>query len=102
MNETLKTILDMDKKAQLKVEEAEAYRREAVAGLSTRKSAITEDETRKAKESAVRRSDRRKAESDKMLSEIKVKNEKLLKEMNALYQKNADKWIDDIVSNATK
>lgn len=98
----LKTILDMDKKAQLKVEEAEEYRRETIAGLGARKTAIIEDETRKAKESAVRRSDRRKAEGEKLVSDIKERNRKVLDRMNALYEKNADKWVDNIVSAATK
>lgn len=99
MNEMLRTILDMDKNAQAKVEEAESYRRDAVAGLSSRKTAIVEDETKKVRESALKRSAQRKTEGKNRLSAIQQKNEKILKNMNSLYEKNADKWADEIVDN---
>lgn len=102
MNEMLKTILDIDKEARKKLEEAENYRREAVAGLSAKKAAVVEDETRKAKESAQRRSDTRKSENEKNLTEIKEKNKKITDNLNALYEKNADKWVEEIVNNVTK
>jgi len=99
MNEMLRTILDMDKNAQTKVEEAENYRREAVAGLSARKSSIVEDETKKVRESALKRSEQRKNEGRNRLSAIQLKNEKIMKNMNSLYEKNVDKWADEIVDN---
>lgn len=102
MNETLKTILDMDKKAQQKVAEAEEYRKNAVAGLSAKKASVIEDETRKARESAVRRSERRKAQSQKNLTEIKQRNEKILENMEKLYSENAEKWVSEIVSRVTE
>lgn len=102
MNETLKTILDMDKRAQLEVEAAEQYRREAIAGLGAKKTVVIEDETRKAKESAVRRSERRKSEGEKLLADLKEKDEAVLQKMNILYNENADKWVNEIVANVTK
>ncbi|MCQ2485568.1 MAG: hypothetical protein MJ168_09575 [Clostridia bacterium] len=102
MNETLRTILDMDKRAQLEVEEAEQYRREAIAGLGAKKAAVIEDETRKAKESAIRRSERRKAEGEKLLAELKAENEAILQKMNKLYDDNADNWVDKIVADITE
>ena len=102
MNEMLKTILDMDKAAQKKVEEAEEYRRNAISNLSARKTAIVEDETNKAKESAVRRSDRRKAEGENYLKSVRAHNAEVLRNIERLYEKNADKWVDEIVANVTK
>ena len=102
MNEMLKTILDMDKQAQKKLEEAEAYRRDTIAGLGARKAAIVEDETRRARESAARRSDKRKAQGQKNLDEIKERNRKVLDNMEKLYEKNADAWVESIVANVTK
>lgn len=102
MNEMLRTILDMDKEARKKLEEAENYRREAVAGLSAKKAAVVEDETRKAKESAQRRSATRKSEGEKNLAEIKERNRKITDNLNSLYEKNADRWVEEIVNNVTK
>ena len=102
MNETLKTILDMDKKAQQKVAEAEEYRKNAVASLSAKKNAVIEDETRMAKESALRRSERRRAVEGKNLSAVKEKNVKILEKLEKLYTENADSWVDEIVANVTK
>ena len=102
MNETLKTILDMDKKAQQKVAEAEEYRKDAVASLSAKKDAVIEDETQKARESAVRRSERLRAQGGKNLSAVKEKNEKILEKLEKLYAENADSWVDEIVANVTK
>lgn len=98
MNEMLRTILDMDKTAQNMVEEAEEYRRNAVAQLGARKTAIVEDETKRAKESAAKRSEKRKSEGKARLSDIQKKNKVILDKMNKLYEKNADKWVDDIVN----
>ena len=102
MNEMLRTILDMDKAAQQKVEEAEEYRRSAVAGLGAKKNAIVEDETKKARESAVKRSEQRKSEGKNHLTDIGQKNEKILKKMNTLYEKNSDRWVNEIVESVTK
>lgn len=102
MNEMLKTILDMDKQAQQKVAEAEEYRNSVISGLSSKKNAVMEDETRKAKESALRRSERRKTQSEKYLSDIKERNGKVLEKMEKLYSENAEKWVSEIVENITK
>ena len=102
MNEMLRTILDMDKAAQLKVEEAEEYRRKAIADIGAKKAAIVEDETKKAKESAAKRSEKRKTEGKALLTEIQNNNEKILNKMNSLYEKNADKWVNDIVRSVTE
>ena len=99
MNEMLRTILDMDKTAQNMVEEAEEYRRNAVAELGARKTAIVEDETKRAKESAAKRSEKRKSEGNARLSKIQDKNKEILSRMNKLYEKNSDQWVDDIVKS---
>lgn len=98
----LKTILEMDKQAQKKLEEAEAYRRDTIAGLVSKKAEVVNDETQKARESAQRRSDRRKTEGEKSLADVKARNKKVLENMNRLYESNADKWVDEIVNNVIK
>lgn len=102
MNEMLKTILEMDKNAQNRVKEAEEYRRSTIASLSERKASIIEDETKKAIEAAARQVTRRKNEGEKNLTVIKEQNAKILTNMNRLYEKNADSWVDLIVRNAIK
>lgn len=102
MNEMLKTILDMDKQAQQKVVAAEEYRNSVISELSSKKNAVMEDETQRAKESALRRSERRKAQSEKYLSDIKERNGKVLAKMEKLYAENTEKWVAEIVENVTK
>lgn len=102
MNEMLKTILNIDKEARKKLEEAEAYRRDTLAGLSSKKAVVVAEETRKVKEAAQKRNAKSKSVGEKNLSAIKEKNKKILKNMNSLYEKNADRWVEEIIKNVTE
>lgn len=102
MNDMLKDILEMDKKAQAQTAELEEYRRNAIAGLAAKKAAIIEEETAKARESALRHSNKRKAEGEKELEHLKAHDVRVLEKMNTLYAANKDKWINEIVANVTK
>lgn len=102
MNEMLKTILDIDKEARKKLEDAEAYRRDTLAGLSSKKAEVVAEETRKVKEAAQKRSARSKSVGERNLSAVKEKNKKVLENMNSLYRKNADRWVDEIIKNVTE
>lgn len=102
MNDMLKDILEMDKKAREQTEELEEYRRKAIADLSEKKAKIIEEETAKALESAIRHSNKRKIAGDKDLEAVKERDGKILDKMNTLYALNSDKWVDEIVKNVTR
>ena len=101
MNDMLKDILEMDKRAQKQTEELEEYRRNAVAGLAEKKAAIIEEEKAKARESALRHSNHRKIEGEKELEGLKTADAKILERMNTLYESNKDKWVDEMVKSVT-
>lgn len=96
MDDMLKNIIEIDKQARKKVEELEQYRLDAFASLNEQKEIIAEEENTKALESAKRKSDRRKAEGEKYLKAVQLKNKKILENMEALYKENGEKWADDI------
>lgn len=96
MDDMLKNIIEMDKKAREKVKELEQYRLDAFASLSEQKEIIAEEENAKALESAKRKSDRRKAEGEKYLQAVQIKNKRILENMEALYKENGEKWSEDI------
>lgn len=98
----LKDILDMDKKAREQIQEIEEYRRSAIAGLSAKKEAINKEETEKARESAIRHSNKRKAMGEDNLAKVRESDKKVLDNMNSLRVSEMDKWVDSIVSEALK
>lgn len=102
MKEMLRVILDMDKQASQRVKEAEAYRDREIAGLSEKKSAIVEEENRKAIDFAQKKSQKQRSEGDDYLKKIGERNNRILDNMDELYKKNADNWVNTIVENVTQ
>lgn len=97
----LRTILDADKAAQERVREIEKYRRDSIAGLEAQKESLKDQELKKAKDSAVRRSERLRSRGEKYLTEIQDKNREAIDRMNSLYETDFDKWVGDIVEKVT-
>lgn len=101
MNDMLRTILEADKAAQERVREVEKYRRDAIAGLEAQKVKIKDQELQKARDSAVRHSERLRSRGEEYLAEIQEKNREAIDKMNSLYDTDFDKWVGDIVERVT-
>lgn len=102
MDHILREILDMDKKAQLRMQKAEEYRKKALSELDSRKERIIEEETDRARKRAAESNERKKRSSEIRLKEIKERNERILNQMDKAYTDNFDKWVDGIVSAVTE
>lgn len=102
MDEMLQLILDMDKAARERVREAEAYRDNEIADLSSKKDLITQDENQKALDFALKKSQRQRSANEAYLSEIAQRNQKISDEIDAAYKENSQKWINSIVEKVTK
>ncbi|MBQ7548153.1 MAG: hypothetical protein IJT03_00445 [Clostridia bacterium] len=101
MNDMLRTILEADKAAQERVREVEKYRRDSIAGLESQKEKIKDQELKKAKDSAVRRSERLSSRGEKYLTGVQEKNREAIDRMNSLYDTDFEKWVGDIVEKVT-
>ena len=99
MKEMLRMILDMDKQACARVQEAEAYRDNRIAELSGKKDEIVREENQKALDFALKKSQKQRSEGESYLEKINERNSHILEEMDSLYNKNAEKWIETIVDN---
>lgn len=102
MKEMLRVILEMDKQACERVKEAEAYRDREIAELSEKKDRIIEEENRKARDFALKKSQKQRTEGDAYLVKVNERNEQLLDGMEKLFNENADKWVEKIVKNVTE
>ena len=92
-------ILDMDKQACARVHEAEAYRDNRIAELSGKKDEIVREENQKALDFALKKSQKQRSEGEIYLEKVNERNSHILEEMDSLYNKNAEKWIETIVDN---
>ena len=92
-------ILDMDKQACARVHEAEAYRDSRIAELSEKKDEIVREENQKALDFALKKSQKQRSEGEIYLEKVNERNSHILEEMDSLYNKNAEKWIETIVDN---
>lgn len=92
-------ILDMDKQACARVHEAEAYRDSRIAELSGKKDEIVREENQKALDFALKKSQKQRSEGEIYLEKVNERNSHILEEMDSLYNKNAEKWIETIVDN---
>lgn len=102
MDNILKEILEMDKKAQLRMQEAEDYRKKAMSELEARKESIIAEETDRARKRIADSNEKKKRSGEAYLDDIKERNEKILNKMNKTCEENFEKWVDDIVSAVTE
>lgn len=96
MDDMLKEILEMDKKAQEKVKEAEQYRLDTISSLNEKKKQIIKEENERALESARSNSEKDKNLNEDYLKQIKIKNEKIIKNMDELFEENKTAWAERI------
>ena len=96
MDGMLKSIIEMDKQAQEKLKNAEKYRLDAISSLNEKKEAIIREENARAIESAQSKSKINSAHNEKVLADIKKRNEVIVKNMDELFEKNFENWVERI------
>lgn len=100
LDKMVETIIEMDKQARKRTEEAEAYQRKAQEELESKEKQLLSErlEQAKAEIDALARGEEQTA--DKKLEEAKAANDAALRRMEALYQEKGVQWVQEIVRRA--
>lgn len=96
MNYILKSILEFDKKARMKKEEAEKYLREIYEKIEQEKQELEKAELENAKLKLKDIDEGFKKGSEKKLNLIQQKNDEILAELYDKQKKMLDTWVDEM------
>jgi len=96
LNYILKSILEFDKKARIKKEEAEKYLKEIYEKIETEKKELEKAELENAKLKIKDIDEGFKKGSEKKLHLIQQKNDEVLAELYDKQKKMFDTWVDDM------
>lgn len=99
MADLLNEIIEVDKAARKRLENAQNERAVALASIASQRDALIDSEKQKAKKKAEAISQKGKSEGEKQLEKIKERNIEIIRNMDNLYQNKKDEWIDTIVGN---
>lgn len=100
LDKMVETIIEMDKQARKRTEEAEAYQRKAQEELESKEKQLLAErlEQAKAEVGELARSEEQAAE--KKLEEAKTANDAAVRRMEALYQEKGAQWVQELVRRA--
>ena len=86
----VETIIEMDKQARKRTEEAEAYQRKAQEELESKEKQILSECLVRSEEQA----------AEKKLKEAKAANDAAVRRMEALYKEKGAQWVRELVRRA--
>jgi len=100
LDKMVETIIEMDKQARKRTEEAEAYQRKAQEELESKEKQILSEclEQAEAEVGELVRSEEQAAE--KKLKEAKAANAAAVRRMEALYKEKGAQWVRELVRRA--
>lgn len=100
LDKMVETIIEMDKQARKRTEEAEAYQRKAQEELESKEKQILSEclEQAEAEVGELVRSEEQAAE--KKLKEAKAANDAAVRRMEALYKEKGAQWVRELVRRA--
>lgn len=101
MQEMIERILEMDKAARRLTDEAQAMRVGAEKEIEIKKQQVREEylERARRKTETLRKEENENAEKE--IAAFKAKAQKIRDELNKSYDKNHEKWVNDIFSHIT-
>ena len=92
----------MDKKARAQADEAEEAKQKAYEELGLIRTAVREKKMAEARKQAEELREKERAGIEKVSVELRRKNEAAKAEMEAVYNKNREKWVEDIFRRAVQ
>ena len=98
MQDLLKKIIEMDEQARKIDQQAKTEKLKSEAEVEELREKIYTDYIVRAKERIEKNTAVDKAKAEKKLAEAAKNAEKAKKEMTALYEKNKNSWVDEIVA----
>lgn len=96
----VETIIEMDKQARKRTEEAEAYRRKAQEELELKEKQLLSHRLEQARSEIESLAQREEQEAEKKLEAIRAANDAAVQRMEALYQEKGAQWVRELVSRA--
>ncbi len=99
MQDMLKKIIEMDEQARLVKEKAQLEKAATEKEIIETKKKIYDDYIERAKERVNKNLEVDRANAEKEWELTKAKHHSAMVQLEAMYEENCDKWVDDIVSN---
>lgn len=100
LDKMVETIIEMDKQARKRTEEAEAYRRKAQESLQAREQALLSDRLEQAQAEIDAHARGEEREAEKKLAAIRAGNDAAAQRMETLYEEKGAQWVQELVRRA--
>lgn len=102
LDKMVETIIEMDKQARKRTEDAEAYRRKAQEALQAREKELLSDRLKQAQAEIDALAGGEERDAEKKLEEIRAGNDSAAQRMEALYQEKGAQWVQELLRRALK
>lgn len=96
----VETIIEMDKQARKRTEEAEAYQRQAQEEFALKEKQLLSDRLEQAKAEIDALARGEEQEAAKKLEAARAGNEAAVRRMEALYQEKGAQWVRELAARA--
>lgn len=100
MDKMVETIIEMDKQARKRTEEAEAYRRKAQEELESKEQQLLAQRLEQARAEVGELARTEEQAAEKKLGEARAANDAAVRRMEALYQEKGAQWVHELVRRA--
>ena len=97
MTDLLQKIIEVDKAARKRLEDAQNERAAAYAAVEAKKQDLIREEKQKAQKKTEKIGDEHKAAREKQLADVREQNKIILERMNSLYAEKKEEWVSQIV-----
>ena len=98
MQDMLKKIIEMDEQARLVKEKAQQEKAATENEIIETKKKIYNDYIERAKDRVKKNLEVDKANAKEDFEKTKAQHEMAMRSLNAMYEENGDKWVDEIVN----
>lgn len=97
LDKMVETIIEMDKQARKRTEEAEAYQRKAQEELELKEKRLLSERLEQARAEIDELARGEEQEAKKKLDEARSGNDAAVQKMEALYKERSTQWVQEIV-----
>ena len=96
MESIIKSIIDIDRGASQKLEDAEKERMRILGSAKEKEESIIKEALEKSKRDLERLENEERKKSEEKLAAIKEENDRKVKAMQQSFEKNSERWRDEI------
>lgn len=100
MDKMVETIIEMDKQARKRTEEAEAYQHRAQEELALKEKKLLSERLEQARAEIDALANGEEQEAEEKLEAARAGNDAAVQRMEALYQEKGTQWVQEIVRRA--